>query len=233
MIKKNKRILFTRSLNEDQLEYGLKMNCLIDHHAFIKINLSTLDSKELAVINSGDYPNWVFTSQNAVRCLQANIDSIEIDKITRCFAVGQKTADQLSEMGIPSLIPSRYDSEALSELLNEYSNVPFLYFSGNLRQKTLIHFFEENECTYKEIKAYDTQLIQPSIHLESYDAICFCSPSAVYSFFKNYQLKNNQICFAIGISTAVALTDYSDNIIMSEQTNVFSLIQSCHEHLNL
>ncbi len=232
MTKTNKRVLFTRSLNDDQIEFGLKMNCLIDHHAFIRIDLSTLSSEELEIINSGQYPNWIFTSQNAVRSLQANKEQIQIDKMENCFAVGQKTADQLSEMGISSLVPSRHNSEALSELLKGYSETPFLYFTGNLRQKTLINFFEENESTYKELKIYDTHLIQPDIALEDYDAICFCSPSAVHSFFKNYQLENNQPCFAIGTTTAVALVDYSDYVMMSDQTNVFSLIQTCNEYLN-
>lgn len=232
MTKTNKRILFTRSLNDDQIEFGLKMNCSIDHHAFIRIDLSTLSSQELETINSGQYPNWIFTSQNAVRSLQANKEHIQLDNMENCFAVGQKTADQLSEMGISSLIPSRHNSEALSELLEDYSKTPFLYFTGNLRQKTLIHFFEEHECPYKEIKVYDTHLIQPEITLADYDAICFCSPSAVHSFFKNYQLKNDQPCFAIGTTTAVALVDYSDFVMMSDQTNVFSLIQTCNEYLN-
>ncbi len=232
MTKKNKRILFTRSLNNDQIEFGLKMNCLIDHHAFIRIDLSALSSEELEIINSGQYPNWIFTSQNAVRSLQANKEQIQIDKMENCFAVGQKTADQLSEMGISSLVPARHNSEVLSELLENHANEPFLYFTGNLRQKTLIHFFEEHENLYKEIKVYNTHLIQPEIALENYDAICFCSPSAVHSFFKNYQLKNNQPCFAIGTTTAVALVNYSDDVMMSDQTNVFSLIQTCNQFFN-
>ena len=233
MPKQNKRILFTRSLNEDQIEFGLKMNCSIDHHAFIRIDLCELNANQFATINSGDYPNWIFTSQNAVRSLQRNKAAIRIDKMQECFAVGQKTADQLSEMGITATVPSKHSADGLADLLKNTTNESFLYFTGNLRQKTLINFFEENESSYQEIKVYDTQLIHPDINLEDYDAICFCSPSAVYSFFKNYQLKNNQPCFAIGTTTAVALVDYSDSVMMAEQTNVYSIIQSCDQYLNL
>lgn len=232
MIKKNKHILFTRSLNTEQIEFGLKMNCLIDHHSFIKIDLCTLTKDELDLINSGQYPNWIFTSQNAVRSLQANLDGIHLNKLEKCFAVGQKTANKLSEIGLTALVPNRHNSEALSDLLQDHNNKPFLYFTGNLRQKTLIHFFDEHESPYKEIKVYDTHMIQPKIALENYDAICFCSPSAVHSFFKNYQLKDNQPCFAIGNTTAVALVDYSDNVMISDQTNVFSLIHTCNQFFN-
>lgn len=232
MTRKNKRILFTRSLNADQIEFGLKMNCIIDHHAFIRIDLCSPTTDELEIINSGQYPNWIFTSQNAVRSLQANQEHIQIDKLEKCFAVGQKTADQLSEMGISSFVPKRHNSESLSELLKDHTNESFLYFTGNLRQKTLIHFFEEHESPFKEIKVYNTHLIQPEIKLDDYDAICFCSPSAVHSFFKNYQLKNNQPCFAIGNATAVALVDYADIIMLADQTNVFSLIQTCKQYIN-
>jgi uroporphyrinogen-III synthase len=232
MTRKNKRILFTRSLNADQIEFGLKMNCIIDHHAFIRIDLCSPCAEDLEIINSGQYPNWIFTSQNAVISLQANLKQIQIDKLERCFAVGQKTADQLTEMGISSLMPKRHNSEALSELLKDHANESFLYFTGNLRQKTLIHFFEEHESPFKEIKVYDTHLIQPKINLDDYDAICFCSPSAVHSFFKNYQLKNNQPCFAIGNTTAVALVDYADIVMLADQTNVFSLIQTCKQYIN-
>jgi len=232
MTGKTKRILFTRTLNSDQIEYGLKQGCYIDHHAFIRIDLCALDSDHLELINSGTYPNWIFTSQNAVRSLQANIDSIQLDKMGKCFAVGQKTAEKLSEIGITALVPKRHNAEALSELLNAYSSEAFLYFTGNLRQRTLINFFEEHESVYKEIKVYDTHLIQPDINLDDYDAICFCSPSAVHSFFKNYQLKGEQPCFAIGNTTAVALVDYSDSVMLSEETHVYSLIQSCNQYLN-
>ena len=232
MTKNNKRILFTRSLNADQIEFALKMNCLIDHHAFIRIDLSTLSSEEIEIINSGKYPNWIFTSQNAVRSLQANKGHIQLDKMGKCFAVGQKTADHLSDMGISSLVPTRHNSEALSELLEDHANEPFLYFTGNLRQKTLIHFFEEHESLLKKLRFMTRIMIQPEIALEDYDAICFCSPSAVHSFFKNYQLKNNQPCFAIGTTTAVALVDYSDDVMMSDQTHVYSLIQTCNEYFN-
>ena len=232
MTKNNKRILFTRTLNTDQIDFGLKLNCHIDHHAFIRIDLCSLNTEDLEIINSGQYPNWIFTSQNAVRSLQANQAQIQLNKMERCFAVGEQTADQLSEIGLSALVPKRHNSEELSELLKDYSSESFLYFTGNLRQKTLIHFFEDHESPYKEIKVYDTLLIQPEIDLEDYDAICFCSPSAVHSFFKNYQPKNNQPCFAIGNTTAVALVDYSDYVMLAEQTNVFSLIQSCHQYLN-
>jgi len=232
MTGKTKRILFTRTLNTDQIEYGLKMGCLIDHHAFIRIDLCALDAASIDLINSGTYPNWIFTSQNAVRSLQANRELIQLDKLEKCFAVGQKTAEQLSEIGITAIVPKRQNAEALSDLLNAYSTEPFLYFTGNLRQRTLINFFEDHESPYKEMKVYDTHLIQPDIKLKDYDAICFCSPSAVHSFFKNYQLKDNQPCFAIGNTTAVALVDYSDTVMLAEQTNVFSLIQSCNQYLN-
>ena len=232
MTKKNKRILFTRSLSAEEVEFGLKMNCLIEHHAFIKIDLSMLSSQELEIVNSGQYPNWIFTSQNAVKSLQANKEHIQLNKMEKCFAVGQKTAKHLSEIGISSLVPTHHNSEALSELLKDHTTAPFLYFTGNIRQKTLIQFFEEYESPYKEIKTYDTHLIQPKVTLEDYDAICFCSPSAVRSFFKNYQLKNNQPCFAIGTTTAVNLVNYSNDVMISDQTNIFSLIQTCNEYLN-
>lgn len=232
MTKQTKRILFTRTLNSDQLEYGQKMGCRIDHHAFIRVDLCSLDTSILHLINSGAYPNWIFTSQNAVRSLKENKANIQFEKMERCFAVGQKTAEQLSELGLEAIVPKRQNAEALSELLNEFSTEPFLYFTGNLRQKTLINFFEDHESPYKEIKVYDTHLIQPDINLDDYNAICFCSPSAVHSFFKNYQLKNNQPCFAIGNTTAVALVDYADFVMLADQTNVYSLIQSCNQYLN-
>jgi len=232
MTRKTKRILFTRTLNADQIEFGLKMDCLIDHHAFIRVDLCELKRDHLDLINSGQYPNWIFTSQNAVRSLQANQKHIELKKMQNCFAVGQKTADKLEEIGISAKIPKRHSAEGLSELLQDITDESFLYFTGNLRQKTLIHFFEEHESPYKELKVYDTHLIQPEINLDHYDAICFCSPSAVHSFFKNYQLNNNQPCFAIGNTTAVSLVDYSDSVMLAEQTNVFSLIQSCNQYFS-
>ena len=232
MTKTPKRILFTRNLNSEQVEFGTKLNCLIDHHTFIRIDLCQLDQKTIDIINSGDYPNWIFTSQNAVRSLMQFQEKIQFDKVNKCYAVGEKTAELLKNIDLTAEIPQRQNAEALSHLLEEQSSESFLYFTGNLRQDTLINFFEEHDTPYQEIKVYETHLIQPEIDLENYDAICFCSPSAVHSFFKNYQLKNNQPCFAIGYTTAAALVDYSDNVMLADQTNVYALIQTCNQYLN-
>jgi uroporphyrinogen-III synthase len=68
--------------------------------------------------------------------------------------------------------------------------------------------------------------------LENFNAICFCSPSAVVSFFNQYQLNENIPAIAIGSTTAVKLLDYTEHVVMAESANIFAMLDISNEYLN-
>ena len=233
MIKTDlKNILFTRSLNDEHHAFGKNLGLQLTDKAFIEVELNHISEDQINLINSKIEATWIFTSQNAVRSIGKVLHRLANIEEKKCFAVGQKTAQELAKMGIRALIPEHHNSQALIDLLDNNKAGSFIYFTGNLRQSTIINFFEENEIDFEEIETYQTKLIQPELEIENFNGVCFCSPSAVVSFFKKYKLEESVPCFAIGNTTAVKLLDYSGHVVMAEKTNVFSLLEICHNYLN-
>lgn len=227
-----KHILFTRSLNSEHLKYADELDLSVTAKTFIQIDLLSLSEKEEELINSKSESNWIFTSQNAVKVISKSISLFQSLKDKKVFAVGNKTADELLKIGIEAILPEQHNSESLIELLEKHSPSSYIHFSGNLRQNIISNFMTEKELDFREIECYRTKLHQPNINVDNFDAICFCSPSAVNSFFSKYKIKDTVPCIAIGNTTAVKLLDFSEHVVMSERTDVFSLLEICHNYLN-
>jgi len=224
------QILFTRNLSDSHYEFGNKIGLQISDHAFIDIKINILGQKEIDLIESK--ANWIFTSRNAVKSITPILSKLVLDENHKVYAVGKKTAEELSKIGLQAIIPSTHNARALVELLEKDKAESYIYFSGNIRKNTIVNFFTENELTYEEIECYKTSLIQPEVDVDNFDAICFCSPSAIVSFFKKYKLKSSIPCIAIGNSSAVKLLDYTEHVVMSDHANIYSMLEICKEYLN-
>lgn len=226
-----KHILFTRSISAEHANYGEKLGLQVSSKAFISINLNKLTGEQIQQINSKTEATWIFTSQNAVRCIASHLDQIS-NKNIACYAVGQKTAEVLKQHGIDAKTPETHNARALVDLLENDKQKSFIYFTGNLRQNTLVDYFTENELEYSEVECYQTVFEKPKVRLENFNAICFCSPSAVVSFFNQYQLNENIPAIAIGSTTAVKLLDYTEHVVMAESANIFAMLDISNEYLN-
>lgn len=227
-----KHILFTRSLNSEHLKYADKLELSVIAKAFIQIDIRSLSESRIELINSKPESNWIFTSQNAVKAISKHISSFKSLQEKKVFAVGDKTAEELLKIGIEALLPEQHNSQSLIELLEKQTKSSYIHFSGNLRQNIISDFMLEKEFDFEEIECYQTKLHQPNINIDDFDAICFCSPSAVISFFSKYKIKESIPCIAIGNTSAVKLLDFSEHVVMSERTDVFSLLEICHNYLN-
>ena len=51
-------------------------------------------------------------------------------------------------------------------------------------------------------------------------------------FFSKYKIHEKIPCVAIGSTTAVKLLDYSEHVVMADNTNVYSLLEMCHNYIN-
>ncbi|WP_461643117.1 uroporphyrinogen-III synthase [Labilibaculum euxinus] len=227
-----KNILFTRSLSSEHIMYAEKLGLEVTAKPFIQIDLMPLSKEKTDLINSKPESNWIFTSQNAVKSIAENLSSLISLGEKKVFAVGEKTAEELLKIGIEALLPEQHNSQSLLQLLEKQSASSYIHFSGNLRQNNISDFMTEKEFDFEEIECYQTNLHQPDVTITDFDAICFCSPSAVYSFFNRYKINETVPCFAIGSTTAVKLLDFSEHVVMSENTNVYSLLEICHNYLN-
>lgn len=227
-----KNILFTRSLNSEHIKYADELELTVTAKAFIKIELLSFSENKIELINSKPESNWIFTSQNAVKSISKHTNSFESLQEKKVFAVGDKTAEELLMVGINALLPEQHNSQSLIDLLEKQTASSYIHFSGNLRQNIISDYMTEKELDFEEIECYQTKLHQPDVNIHDFDAICFCSPSAVISFFSKYNVKDTIPCIAIGSTTAVKLLDYSEHVVMSERTDVFSLLEICHNYLN-
>ncbi|RUT79856.1 uroporphyrinogen-III synthase [Ancylomarina longa] len=228
-----KNILFTRSISEEQRQFGKNMGLLISDFPFIEIELQSISQTQIEWINSHKEAAWIFTSQNAVRSISRILPQLNESSKKQSYAVGKKTALELEKLGIQPLIPDQHNAIALVEILKQSPTKSYIYFTGNLRRNTIINYFTDNEIAYQEIPCYQTKLIQPEIEIKSYDAICFCSPSAVISFFKKYRPDNNIPCIAIGNTTAIKLLEYTESVVLAGQTNIPAMLEICHNYLKL
>lgn len=227
------KILFTRSLPEDLVKYGKEKNLQVIHKEFIQIQHNELTRDIINLMQDENYPNWVFTSQNAVKIIVPWLQQQTSPPLRNCFAVGEKTAQRVAELGYISLFPEQQDANHLVKLLiEEKPHGGFLYFCGNLKRNVLQYYFQKSNIPYKEVEVYRTSLVQPQINPEDYDAICFCSPSAVESFYRTNKPDANMPCFAIGETTACSLIEHTDKVIISEITSLSGLIDTCHDYLN-
>ena len=76
-----------------------------------------------------------------------------------------------------------------------------------------------------EVVVYET-VETPVIANDDFDGILFFSPSAVQSFFSVNQLKNSDVCFAIGQTTAESIAAFAKNkIFISKTTSQEALLQ--------
>ena len=121
--------------------------------------------------------------------------------------MGLKTKALLQENGFKVEAYTSY-ADDLAEIISlVYTNEAFTFFSGNLRRDTLPNALSENGIQFNEIQVYETKIMPQKIDFKP-DGILFLSPSAVDSYLKLNKI-SNEICFAIGTTTAQALASNS------------------------
>ncbi len=228
------KILFTGHINENHCKFGKKLGLLVESYPFICTTLHVFTDDEIIEIHEHrKQVAWIFTSKNAVKALAAALPNFSAFSDVTCYAVGENTAFELQKHKLYAQVPKHHHVQSLVTLLEQNVRGKYcFYFSGNLRKNTIPKFFEEKKIAYREIESYKTELVQPDVEVHRYDAICFCSPSAAESFFKKYRPKPAVPCVAIGNTTAVQLLNYTDHVIMSEETNIYSMLTSCKTYLN-
>ena len=101
-----------------------------------------------------------------------------------------------------------------------------IFFIGNIRRPDLPDFLRENGISLEEMTVYNT--VETPVELdEDYDGVLFFSPSSVRSFFTNNALPAVTVCFAIGGTTAAAVSALAQNrVITSPAPSVAKLVET-------
>ena len=162
----------------------------------------------------------VFTSKEAVKSVLKS-DVKNVHSIS-CFCVGSKTRNFLEKKGFIVLESADYAEELIQIIESKYKTNSFTFFCGNIRRNTIPDFFQQNKIAYNEIVVYETKLKRHQIK-EPFDGVLFYSPSGVNSFSEKNSLEN-KTCFCIGTTTAKALENKTNNIIIASQPTVENVI---------
>ena len=215
------RVLSTKKLLVNQKQFLLNANISLVEADFISINQKKVN---IETINE----NLIFTSQNAVLSLIENLedtDTIELLKKKNVFCVGMKTKGLLEENGFNVIAYTGYAADLAEIITLIYGKEKFTFFSGNLRRDTLPDALKEAKIVFNEIEVYQT-ILNPQKVNGTFDGILFYSTSGIQSYLKDNKI-NKETCFCIGTTTADALENITNNVIIANQPTVENVIIQC------
>lgn len=215
------RILSTKKLLVNQKQFLLNANISVVEADFISIH-----QKKISVETVNE--NLIFTSQNAVLSLIENLgdsDTLKLLKQKNVFCVGMKTKGLLEENGFNVIAYTGYAADLAEIITLIYGREKFTFFSGNLRRDTLPEALKNAEVIFNEIQVYET-LLTPQKVSGPFEGILFFSPSGVESYLKNNKI-SKETCFCIGTTTAEALENTTNNIVIANQPTVENVIIQC------
>ncbi|PZR23198.1 MAG: uroporphyrinogen-III synthase [Flavobacterium psychrophilum] len=211
------RVLSTKKLLANQKQFLLNAGLSIVEADFISVNL-----KRFEIGTAKD--NLIFTSQNAVISFLHNGASAQL-KDKGIFCVGIKTKAALEHYGYTVKVCTDYAEKLAKTISESYAHESFTFFSGNLRRDTLPEALIAAGIEMNEIQAYETVLTPHKIN-SILDGILFYSPSGVESYLKENNI-TNETCFCIGTTTANALKDITQNVVIANQPSVENVIIQC------
>jgi uroporphyrinogen-III synthase len=218
------RILSTKKLLPNQKQFLLNANFSVIEADFIEIK-----HKEFRINKNSS--NLLFTSQNAVKSFLENEKANDF-KDNKIFCVGLKTKALLEKNGFKVIASKEYASELAGIIVNDFSKESFTFFSGNLRRETLPEAFKKANIFFEEIEVYETILAPKKINSEV-NAVLFFSPSGVESYLKENKIGDKK-CFCIGTTTAEALKEITNNVIIANQQTVENvIIQAINYYSNM
>jgi len=165
--------------------------------------------------------NAIFTSQNALRSF---FNEKNLKKQTfNCYCVGLKTKQLLEENGQKVIKMANNASELANYIANSCENEVFYHFCGNLRREEISLALNKAKIELFEVKTYETILISKKFD-EKWDKILFFSPSGVESFTSENNI-GNSLAICIGETTASEAQKHTDNIIISRETTIESVLK--------
>lgn len=212
----NLRLLSTKILD-------LKQKNRLIHSELSYTEWDFIHCKPVAFNVSTENKALIFTSQNAVKAVLNQQPLSEKE----CYCVGEKTKSLLEENGQKVTKTMQNSADLTSFMLKLEQNVPFMFFTGNERMPHLEAGFRQNGLPLEVVEVYKSTP-QPKA-MGQFDVILFYSPSGVRSYLKKNSI-NNALCFAIGPTTAKALQEYTEKIIIAKQPSIEHMIAAVKNH---
>jgi uroporphyrinogen-III synthase len=177
-------------------------------------------------------PAAAFTSIHAVKAVETMMAKQNATSPKwKVFAIKGRTAEAASQLFSEEAIAATAEngSELASRIL-ETGEKEIVLFCGNLRRPELPDILRENGVEVNELVVYENRPSPISME-DDFDAVLFFSPSTAEAFFSVNGLKPETVCFAIGNTTASALSGYTQNtVVISTGTSQEQMIQTVNSY---
>lgn len=242
-MKRTHNILITREITDDQLELArdLGLNVLVEPAIEIDFRDNWLSVE--STLKEAEMPVFVFTSQNGVEAFNRfRKAGVEFPEKMKVYAVGEKSAKQLKDLGIDAIIPKKQTGIGLAEKIisdlegsDDLEKLIVLHFCGDKRRDELRQLLTKADFTVKDVVVYKTVLNQMEFRDANYDAVLFFSPSAVQAYREGggFRRGKHPELFAIGTTTAEELSIESGrHVHISPKPGTESLLKFTAEILN-
>jgi uroporphyrinogen-III synthase len=146
---------------------------------------------------------WVFTSQNGVESLKRMLSSSTGKPVNPVvYAVGDKTADALSDLGMEVIVPETQDGVHLAEMIIGTSVKSVIHWCGDKRRDELRLALEKADIELIEMVVYKTKLRKMKLPDFETEAILFFSPNSVEAFRESGGFESElPELFAVGPTT--------------------------------
>lgn len=214
--------ILSPSLKDDFTQKGID---LIENE-FISIRPINTEEKHKEVLQWITHPKEIaviFTSQHSVKHTTKHFrsdDTFYIPWQWKVFCLEGITKEIVIE-SLPArqIVSTASNALELAERIIENGSFKkVIFFCGNNRRDELPALLYKKQIEVIEVIVYET-IETPAVSTADTDAILFFSPSAVKSFFSINKLSNKTVCFAIGVTTANAIADFTDNRIITSESS--------------
>ncbi len=209
------------SLKREAMQKGIE----ITDKEFICIRPVQTPAKKEAVLQwakNAEGLAVIFTSSNAVENTvtefnsPGNRDILPSWKIFCLDGATKKTV--LADFPGSRIISTAAHATALADKIIEQDTYKKLvFFCGNKRRDELPAQLKRNGIEVIEVVVYETIETPVSIN-EYFDAVLFFSPLAAGSFFSLNSIAEKTVCFAVGATTAKAISGHTANPVITSKT---------------
>ncbi len=204
------KILSTKKLSSKQEALFVNKGFEITSYDAIKIAFSPN-------LNFQNTTNAIVTSQNGARAIIEQ--NITIEKV---FCVGEKTKSLLLNNNYNVVEMAKNASKLAKIIVKNYKKESFVFFCSNKRRAELPTILQQNNIRFTEQIAYKT-ILNPQQFENDFNAILFFSPTGIQSYVQENSLQNT-VALCIGKTTAKEAQKHTQNIQISKETSVESLI---------
>ncbi len=224
-MSKKIRILSTKLLREATMGQFAEAGIEVVAKPFIRIEIPghiTLPPAQKA--------DAIITSVNALEALSGIRH--QLPPFQTIYCISGRTEAGVREIFDARVIARPYASELVAIMLKAAHVHPLWFFKGNKALPTIPEGLAQAGIPFHAIEVYQNTAI-PHVLREDFEAILFFSPTAVESFIQNNIIPDNTITFAIGKTTAGALTPYAKQVLISETPTEESVLKAVVNYFNL